>query len=99
MAKVPAAWYFYAVFSIIMPLAMVFGFTRMGRGLTDHDSLLYVTSGAMVFVLTTEGLITMAVRMATMRNTGALTYYSSLPVSRTAFVLALLFSRLVIVVP
>ena len=99
MAEIPSTWYFYAVFSIIMPLAMVFGFARMGRGLTDRESLLYVVSGSMVFVLTTEGLITMAVRMSTLRSNGVLTYYSSLPISRTAFALGLLLSRLVIVVP
>jgi len=60
---------------------------------------LYIITGSMVFVLTTEGLITMAVRIASMRSSGAMTYYSSLPVSYTSFVLALLFSRLIIVVP
>jgi len=99
MAEVPGTWYFYALFSIFMPLAMVFGFAHMGRGLTDKESLLYVISGSMVFVLTAEGWLTMAIRTTTMRSSGVMTYYSSLPISKTSFILALLFSRLVVIVP
>ncbi len=99
MLEVRTTWYWLLVFSLIMPLSMVFGFARIGSGLTDRTSLLYIISGAAVFSVATEGIVTMAQRTGEMKKQGMLIYYASLPINRIAFVTALILSRLVVALP
>ncbi|MBC7813958.1 MAG: ABC transporter permease [Burkholderiales bacterium] len=97
--EVRAVWYLYLTFSVLLPFAMIFGFTRMGSGLRDYNSLLYIITGASIFAVTNDGLYTLAVRMTTMKKEGMLLYYASLPISKIAFVMAIILSRLVITLP
>ena len=99
MMEVRFIWYWYFFFSLSLPAAMVFGFTRFGSGLDDQLSLIYIVSGAAVFGAVSEGLTTMAIRIGSMRKEGMMIYYASLPISRTAFILALILSRLTITLP
>lgn len=99
MMEVRFIWYWYLIFSLLLPAAMVFGFTRFGSGLTDQISLIYIVSGAAIFGAANEGLTTMAIRIGSMRKEGMMIYYASLPISRTAFILALVFSRLTVTLP
>ena len=99
MLEVRASWPFFVTFSLLMPLSMVFGFARIGTGLTDRESLLYIVSGAAVFATATEGLVAMAMRIAWMKREGMMVYYASLPISKVAFVMALIASRLVVTLP
>lgn len=99
MLEVRTLWYWMAVFSIVMPLSMVFGFARIGSGLQDQNSLLFIITGSAIFAVATDGITTMAQRIGTMKKEGMLIYYASLPISKTAFILALLFSRLIVSLP
>ncbi|NGY62589.1 ABC transporter ATP-binding protein/permease [Lentzea sp. NEAU-D13] len=99
MLEVRSTWWWSLLFGFLMPVAMVFGLTRIGGGLTDQNSLLYIVSGAAVFSVATEGIATLAQRVGVVRTSGMLLYYVSLPISRTAFLAALVFSRLLLILP
>ncbi|GHH42747.1 ABC transporter ATP-binding protein/permease [Lentzea cavernae] len=99
MLEVRSTWWWSLLFGFLMPVAMVFGLTRIGGGLTDQNSLLYIVSGAAVFSVATEGIATLAQRVGVVRTSGMLQYYVSLPISRTAFLAALVFSRLLLILP
>lgn len=99
MLEVRTLWYWMAVFSIFMPLSMVFGFARIGSGLQDQNSLVYIITGSAIFAVATDGITTMAQRIGTMKKEGMLVYYASLPISKTAFIMALLFSRTIVSLP
>src|SRR4051812_42544681 len=81
MMEVRTTWYWFVVFGMFMPLSMVFGFARIGAGLTDRTSLIFIISGAAIFAVATEGIVTMAQRVGTMKKEGMLVYYASLPIS------------------
>ncbi|MDC0708187.1 ABC transporter ATP-binding protein/permease [Stigmatella sp. ncwal1] len=99
MLEVRHTWAWNAVFSLFMPVAMVFGLSRIGMGLSDRTSLLYIVSGAAVFSVATEGILTCAQRIAMMRKDGRLIYYASLPISQASFVASIILSRVFIVFP
>lgn len=99
MLEVRTTWYGYAVFSILLPLTIVFGFARIGSGLQDPTSLLYIVSGAAVFAVANDGIYSMAIRTGSMKKDGTLTYYASLPISKIAFLMAMIFSRLLLTLP
>ncbi|MEP7288988.1 MAG: ABC transporter permease [Chloroflexota bacterium] len=97
--EVRTTWYVFLVFSIILPISMVFGFSRMGTGLNDTSSLLYIISGSAIFAVASDGLYTMATRIGSMKKDGTLVYYASLPISKVAFLMAIVFSRLIVTLP
>ncbi len=99
MLEIRTIWYWYLIFSLFLPLAMVFGFARMGSGLTDANSLIYIISGSAIFSVANDGLYTMAVRIGSMKKEGMLLYYASLPISKVAFVAAIMLSRLTVTLP
>jgi ABC-2 type transport system permease protein len=99
MLEIRTLWYWYFVFSLFLPLAMVFGFARMGSGLTDHASLIYIISGSAIFSVANDGLYTVAVRIGSMKKEGMLLYYASLPISKIAFVIATVLARLIVTLP
>lgn len=99
MLEVRAAWGFYAVFALLMPLTMVFGFGRMGSAGSDSAGLLYIISGSAVFSVANEGIAGLAQRVGEMKRDGTLLYYAALPISKAAFILALICSRLVVTLP
>ncbi len=99
MLEIRTIWYWYFVFSLFLPLAMVFGFARMGSGLTDHASLIYIISGSAIFSVANDGLYTVAIRIGSMKKEGMLLYYASLPISKIAFVIAIVLARLVVTLP
>jgi len=99
MLEIRTIWYWYFIFSLVLPLAMVFGFTRIGSGLTDNNSLIYIISGSAIFSVANDGLYTMAVRIGSMKKEGMLLYYASLPINKVAFVTAIMLSRLTITLP
>ncbi len=93
-------WYWHVSFALILPIAFVFGFGRIGGGNTaSPESLLYVISGAAVFAVANDGLYVLASRIGLMRRDGQLLYYSSLPINRGALFIALIGARLLITLP
>jgi ABC-2 type transport system permease protein len=99
MLQIRVTWYWHVLFGLVLPVALVFGFGRIGSGTQDRASLLYVISGAAIFAVANDGLYKMATRIAIMRKEGIMLYYASLPISRFALMSALLVSRLVITLP
>ena len=99
MLEIRTIWYWYFIFSLVLPLAMVFGFTRIGSGLIDTNSLIYIISGSAIFSVANDGLYTMAVRIGSMKKEGMLLYYASLPINKVAFVTAIMLSRLSVTLP
>ncbi|MEO3814905.1 ATP-binding cassette domain-containing protein [Sphaerisporangium sp. B11E5] len=92
-------WAWTALFGVVMPLAMVFGMTKIGTGLTDRESLLYIISGATVFALATENVNNLAQRVGMLKAEGTIIYYASLPISKVSFISALMLSRLLLITP
>lgn len=99
MAEVRVNWMWYALFSVMLPLVLVFGFTRIGSGLTDPTSLLYIISGSIILSLASDGIYGMAIKIGEMKHENTLVYYTSLPINRLAFILSLILSRLIVTVP
>ena len=54
--------------------------------------------GTMIFAIAQEGFSTMAVRVSSMHRDGMLIYYASLPIRKSALILALLLSRFVLMI-
>ena len=97
--EIKGTWLWNLLFALLMPSAMVFGFARIGKGLTDPESLTYIISGASVFAAASVGVVFLGQRIGIMRESGTLTYYATLPVSRMALALAVLGSRLPVLLP
>lgn len=99
LLEVRTTWYWFLVFSLFMPLSMVFGFGRIGSGLSDRNSLLYIISGAAIFAVATEGIVTVSQKVTQMKKEGMMIYYASLPISKTAFIAAILLTRMLVTLP
>ncbi|MFJ9590139.1 ABC transporter ATP-binding protein/permease [Streptomyces acidicola] len=99
MLIVRTSWHVHMVFGIFMPLTMVFGFSRIGSGLTDQSSLLYIASGAGVFSIAALGTTAIAQRIGAIKAEGSMMYYASLPISKVAFVTAFVAARLLLIAP
>lgn len=99
LLEIRVTWYWHVMFALIMPMALVFGFGRIGSGLKDTASLLYIISGAAIFSVANDGLHVMATRIGVMRKEGIMVYYASLPINRFALMSALIISRMVITLP
>jgi ABC-2 type transport system permease protein len=99
MLDIRKVWPFTVVFGMVMPLGMVFGIARIGVGLTDPQSLLYIVTGAAIFSVTSESIANLAQRISQMRTQGMLLYYSALPISKNVFCLALSLSRMFLALP
>jgi ABC-2 type transport system permease protein len=99
MLEVRASWYFFLVFSLVLPLSMVFGFGKFGGAAHDRDGLLYIISGAAVFAVTNENIVMLAGRIGAMKRDGRLLYYAALPIYKLAFLAAIVGARLVLTLP
>ncbi|WP_149828657.1 ABC transporter ATP-binding protein/permease [Streptomyces tailanensis] len=99
MLEVRTTWTWSLLFGLLMPVAMVFGLSRIGGGLNDATSLLYIVSGAAIFSVATEGIATLAQRIGVIKNDGMMVYYASLPISKASFVAAMVLSRLLLIMP
>ncbi|MFE4579162.1 ABC transporter ATP-binding protein/permease [Streptomyces chartreusis] len=99
MLIVRTSWHVHMVFGIFMPLTMVFGFSRIGSGLADQSSLLYIASGSGVFSIAALGTTAIAQRIGAIKAEGSMMYYASLPISKVAFVTAFVAARLLLIAP
>jgi ABC-2 type transport system permease protein len=99
MLQIRNTWLWSLVLGIFMPLGMVFGFTRIGDATSGGEKLLFIVSGAAVFSVAAEGIMSLAQRVGAIKSTGMLVYYASLPISKGAFIAALVLSRMLLVIP
>lgn len=91
-----ANWVWYLMVSLFLPLALVFGFGHIGNTIMSRDTLLYIVSGSAIVSAATEALANLATRIANLKSQGRIIYYASLPISKIAFVMALITSRWIV---
>ena len=84
--------------SVLLNLGMVFAFSFIS-GSRDPELGRYFVSGAAVMSLVTLGVMMVAQDMAQSRRNGAILYYASLPISKTAFILAVVTGNGMAAVP
>ena len=87
-----------AALSIIFPLGMVFGFGLIGGGI-NPEGLPYVVVGSAIVSVVTMGISVLANDLFFEKRLGAFVYYASLPVAKSAFLLAVLTIRFITIVP
>ncbi len=97
--EVRSYWVLFAVFSLLLPLTMIFGLTRIGGQADDTALMVRVIVGTAIFWLANDGITILAVRVATMHRDGTLIYYASLPISKSSLITALILSRAFISLP
>lgn len=97
--EIRTTWYWHLLFAIVLPVAMVFGFARIGSDEPTREHLVLIVTGATIFSVVNDGLYVMAVRIGQMRQSGMMLYYASLPIRKSAFIIALMLSRLLITIP
>src|SRR5690606_13157400 len=73
---------------------------RGGRaGRSAEQSTLCIVGGAATVSVADEGSGTLAQRIGVLRQDGMMVYYASLPISRISFLAAMVFSRLLLILP
>jgi len=95
MLEMGRGWLWQFGFTMSLPFVIVFGLSRM----SDPGNALYIVTGSAVLVACNDALSGVAIKFGLLRRGGMLVYYGSLPISRVAFVLALLASRLALSLP
>lgn len=84
--------------TVILNLGMIFAFSFIA-GSRDPALGQYFVSGAAVMSLVTLGIMMVAQDLAQQRRTGAIQYYAALPISKTAYVLAIVTGNGVAALP
>lgn len=74
--------------TVFLNLGMMFSFSFIA-GSRDPELGSYVVPGAAILALVTLGISTVANDMAQQRRTGTIQYYAALPISKTAYILAM----------
>lgn len=91
-------WFGTLVVSTLFPVLLVFGLGYVG-GERTREGLGYVVTGSVVVSLTTMGVTMLAQMLGQAKERGDFLYYASLPISKGAFVAALLAAKLTIQLP
>jgi ABC-2 type transport system permease protein len=92
-------WHFHLAYSILLPLTLTFGLTRISGQIDNAVLTFRVVIGSAIFMLANEIFSAVAVRVTTMYREGMLVYYASLPISKTSLIVALMLSRSLIALP
>lgn len=99
LARVRTAWRPYLIVSSAMPL----GIAVLLRAVMDPSQArelgTQVVAGCAVLAIAMTAVVMLAQRVSWMKETGALDYYSTLPVSRPALIIAILVSFAVFALP
>lgn len=90
---------YFLFLNAVGPFALVFAMGHYAGFRPDQTQLLRIISGTVTFALVTVGFTSIAQRLSIMRQQGTLLYYCALPINKVSFVMALLISRLVILIP
>lgn len=89
---------FLVFISTLLPLAMVFGLGLIGGG-AGRQGLAQIVVGSAVVSIVSLAISVLAPDLAYERRHGAFIYYASLPVSKSAFLLAIVTVRLINTLP
>jgi ABC-2 type transport system permease protein len=92
LARLRSAWRPYLIVSSAMPLGIAF----LLRAIMDERQSdrfgVQIVAGSVVLAIAMTAIVMLAQRIAWMRESGALDFYSTLPVSRAAVVASVLIS-------
>jgi ABC-2 type transport system permease protein len=92
-------WHFHLAYSLLVPLILTFGLTRIAGQIDNAELTLRVVIGSAIFMLANEVFSAIAVRVTTMYREGMIIYYASLPISKMSLIVALMLARSVIALP
>ncbi len=99
MARLRTAWRPYLIVSSAMPL----GIAVLMRAVMDADLVerygTQIVAGCSVLAIAMTAIVMLAQRVASLRENGALDYYSTLPVGRGSLVASILLSFAIFALP
>ncbi len=99
MSRLRTSWRPYLIVSSVMPL----GIAVLMRAVMEPDQVRefgqQIVAGSVVLAIAMTAVVMLAQRMATLKETRAIDFYSTLPVSRGAVVAAVLLSFAVFSLP
>ena len=99
MSRLRTSWRPYLIVSSVMPL----GIAVLMRAVMEEDQVRefgrQIVAGSVVLAIAMTAIVMLAQRMASLKETKALDYYSTLPVSRGAVVAAVLLSFAIFSLP
>ena len=90
---------FLLFFQTVVPLAFVFAMGHYAGYRPANEQLIHIVAGTITFNLAYLGLMSVASRLSWMREEGSLLYYCALPINKASFILALLCSRTLMILP
>jgi ABC-2 type transport system permease protein len=99
LARVRTAWRPYLIVSSAMPLGIA---VLMRAVMTDEQVAKYgeqIVAGSVVLAIAMTAIVMLAQRVSFLKESGALDFYSTLPVSRAGLVAAVLISFAVFALP
>ncbi|HEX2911044.1 MAG TPA: ABC transporter permease [Chloroflexia bacterium] len=99
LLAIKSSFVYYIFMQTVAPFGLIFAMGHYSGYIPGNNQLIRIIAGAVTFALVTVGLTTLAEKLCRMRIQGILLYYSSLPVKKIIFILALLFSSLIILLP
>ena len=92
MARLRTSWRPYLIVSSVMPL----GIAVLMRAIMDEPQVAefgeQIVAGSAVLAIAMTAIVMLAQRVSALKENGALDYYQTLPVTRTAVVASVLFS-------
>ena len=90
---------FLIFFQLVVPTSLIFGLGHYAGSKVSTESVVNIVSGSITFTLLFWGLSSLAAKICNMRQQGTLTYYISMPITKTTFIGSLLAARLVVLLP
>ena len=89
---------FMIVLSALLPIGMLFGLRLIGGGI-GPEGVPFVITGSVVVSIVTMAVTSVANDLFWEKRRGAFIYYASLPIAKSAFILAIVTIRLVNTLP
>lgn len=99
MSRLRTSWRPYLIVSSVMPLGIAVLMRAVMEPAQVTEFGQQIVAGSVVLAIAMTAVVMLAQRMATLKETRAIDFYSTLPVSRTAVVAAVLLSFAVFSLP
>ena len=99
MSRLRTSWRPYLIVSSVMPLGIAVLMRAVMEPTQVREFGQQIVAGSVVLAIAMTAIVMLAQRMATLKETRAIDFYSTLPVSRTAVVASVLLSFAVFSLP
>lgn len=99
MSRLRTSWRPYLIVSSVMPLGIAVLMRAVMEPAQVSEFGQQIVAGSVVLAIAMTAIVMLAQRMATLKETRAIDFYSTLPVSRTAVVASVLLSFAVFSLP